>query len=144
VTHGICEDCSRTLLEGDGRTLREFLDSLEEPVIVVDAERVVVGVNEPARSRLGRRVGENQRLLAGELIECRFAGLPGGCGNTPQCPGCSIRSAIAETHRTGHGVERVATAQKTIRGEIRLVVSTEKMGDLVLMRIDEAEPTGGK
>jgi hypothetical protein len=142
VTHGICESCGKKLLNGGGRTLREFLESLDTPVVVVDREAVVVGVNSLARRVLGKDLEGDRKVLSGELIECTYASLPGGCGNTPHCPGCIVRSAIVDTQATGRGVEHVATEQKTIRGEIRLVISTEKLGDVVLLRIDRAEPTG--
>jgi hypothetical protein len=77
-------------------------------------------------------------------MECARARLPGGCGKTEHCKACAIRNTVMETHATGKAVEKREAYQLVItpRGEtkMRLLISTEKINQVVLLRIDEMAP----
>jgi hypothetical protein len=81
--------------------------------------------------------------MGGDVFECAYARLPGGCGRTAHCSGCTIRQTVMDTVRTGQGHLRApaylnrATPDGVQR--IPLTISTERVGDFVLLRIDAVE-----
>jgi PAS domain-containing protein len=143
ITHGICENCSTNLLFQMGVELGVFLDSLKLPVVVVDRGGTIVTANHQARTLLRKGLSEIAGYKGGDVFECAYARLPGGCGNTMHCSGCTIRRTVMETHGTGRGFLRVpATLNRNTPGDsekIKLLISTERIADVVLLRIDELE-----
>ena len=141
ITHGICEPCRRALFAQMGVPLRRFIDLLDVPVVVVGEDDDVRAANRLACELIGRDVSRIEGLKGGAVFECAYASLPGGCGNTVHCSGCAIRCSVTETFETGASLLRVpATLTQCAAGEeceIRLLISTEKAVDLVLLRIDE-------
>ena len=77
----------------------------------------------------------------GDVFECAYAKLPEGCGETNHCDGCSIRKTVMDTFQTGKS--HLKTPAYLFHGipdnndEIRFLISTEKVKDVVLLRIDE-------
>lgn len=143
-SHGICEACARTLLEDLGIPVAQFLSELGVPVLVVNDDVRVADANPAAVSFLG---GERETILGrlgGEVFECRNAHLPGGCGRTVHCSGCVLRQTVESTWETGRPHERVpATLEVTREGsasQIAFLVTTAKVGDRVLVRIDPPAP----
>ena len=122
--------------------LTHYLDTFEEPVIVVGASGNVNYANRPARTLLQKELPEIVGFQGGIVFECAFAKLPEGCGNTVHCDGCTIRKTVMDTYQSGESHLKV-TAGLT-RGsaeshlEIQCLISTEKVKDVVLLRIDKA------
>lgn len=143
ITHGICGNCNDNILFQTGVELEVFLDSLKQPVVVVDRDGNVVTGNEQSRTLLRKELPEIEGCRGGEVFECAYARLPEGCGNTIHCSGCTIRKTVMETHGTGRGFLRVpATLNRNTPQdpeEIKLLISTERIADLVLLRIDKIE-----
>jgi hypothetical protein len=143
ITHGICENCSTNLLFQMGVELRVFLDSLKLPVVVVNRRGTVVTANHQATTLLRKGLPEIEGYKGGEVFECAYARLPEGCGKTMHCSGCTIRKTVMETFGTGTSFLRVpATLNRNTLEEpekIKLLISTERHADLVLLRIDEVE-----
>jgi hypothetical protein len=79
------------------------------------------------------------------VIPCIYSRFPEGCGGTTQCVGCTIRRTVTRTRETGQAqidvpaFAFVASLAGPVRFELR--VSTEPLGHLVLVRVDEAGPT---
>lgn len=140
VSHSICEDCEKSFFDLNEIPLLDFLDSLNVPIVVVNAECSVECVNKHARKILQKEKPEVLGYKAGNVFECVYSGLPGGCGGTIHCSGCSIRNSITHTMRTGE--PRLHTPACLTQGtpednqEIKLLISTEKVADVVLLRID--------
>lgn len=148
VTHGICPSCSDHFFgEPDLPPLRRFLDRLEAPVLLVGPEGAVLTANEAARQLLGKSLPEIEGRRSGEVVECAWARLPGGCGRTEHCAACAIRIAVGETFATGVSRERLCAVEGTgasgDHGSSVLRISTERVGGAVLLRIDEMGPAGG-
>jgi len=143
ITHGICENCSTNLLFQMGVELRVFLDSLRLPVVVVNRVGTIVTANRQATTLLRKGLPEIEGYKGGEVFECAYARLPEGCGNTMHCSGCTIRRTVMETYGTGRSFLRVpATLNRNTPEDpekIKLLISTERIADLVLLRIDELE-----
>jgi len=144
----MCSECATFLRSNKpGRTLRDFLDSLPVPVLAVDDQAHVQIVNAAAEDLLGRPRPALEGHLGGDVMQCAYARLPGGCGQTAHCKACTIRRTVMATHETGR-TQVAVTARQTIQTPEgpearRVIVSTRKQGELVLLRLDEVGPDGG-
>jgi hypothetical protein len=148
ITHGICPECVEGMARATGPTLRDFLNRLDAPVVVMDRDCRVLGANTKALDLIGHPVDEIECVLCGPAIECAYSHLPQGCGNTEHCPACAIRQSIQQTHDTGEPLMRVPASDDIdtpdgIRRR-RMTLSTEKAADIVLLRIDEMTGPGEK
>ena len=143
ITHGICDDCKSNIRFQTGANLQSFLDSLKVPILVVDSEGVVKTANMKAQSVLGKDDVGIDGYRSGDVFECANARLPGGCGHTMHCSGCTIRRTVMETHSTGKAFFKVPaylnkrTPEALEPETICFLISTKKVGDMVLLRIDE-------
>jgi len=142
TSHGMCESCAFHLSAQMGVPLREYLDSLGVPVAVVDSDAAVLMASSAAEAALDR--GQPLTgLRAGDVFECRNALLPGGCGRTVHCSGCTLRQTVTDTFATGRSHVRVPAYLRRGRngGEevVALLVTTEKAGGMVLLRIDRLD-----
>lgn len=145
VLRGVCPQCSRLLsVDAAPMSLSDYLDQLDVPVLVMKDDVRVAGYNEAARALLGGQRGDLVGLLGGDALSCEFARLPGGCGKTEHCKGCAVRHAVTATQETGASMVKIPAyhRRRTPNGteEVRLLVSTERMGRFVLLRIDEVTP----
>ena len=140
VSHGICLPC---LADMTKESLQEFLDHLGVPVVAVDGDVVALGASKEACEVLGKDVSELRGKRSGDMIGCVESFKPGGCGAQEICRSCAIRGTVGETYRTGRPSAHVISEKHVMAGgapsEMRVAISTEKTGDVVLLRIDEAE-----
>jgi PAS domain-containing protein len=140
VSRGLCHECSRHLLALRGMPLLDYLDGLRAPVAVVDSDGVLRAANRQLCELVGKDLSSVRGNRGGDVFECAYAGLPGGCGRTSHCSGCTIRRAVTETLTTGVSRDRVpASLQEGSPGRARpieLLISTERVGNHVLLRID--------
>lgn len=143
VTHGICDDCAEAITARTRKGILEFLDELADPIFLVDGDARMISANAAAQLIVGKDRSEIEDHLGGEVFECTNADLPGGCGRTEHCKACAIRNSVMNTLATGKGVKR-APAYQTLKGDnggrrVRFEISTEKVGDAVLLRIDSVD-----
>jgi len=141
ISHGICARCVRDFFSTKTISLADFLDGLDAPVLVVDTDVVVLEANTRARAILGKDAPAVKGYRGGDVIECTFSKLPGGCGLQEHCmTGCVIRRSVGSTASTGIGVrEAISFHQvRTPMGiqERHFTISTEKVGEMVLLRIE--------
>jgi transcriptional regulator with PAS, ATPase and Fis domain len=143
ITHGICRNCRDNILFQLGVELELFLDSLDVPIVLVNREGTVVTVNNQAKTMLCKDLPEIEGYKGGEVFECAYARLPEGCGNTTHCSGCTIRRTVMQTYETGKSFLRVpATLNRNTPEDsekMNLLISTERLAELVLLRIDKLE-----
>jgi PAS domain-containing protein len=140
ISHGICDACSRSTHLQAGLELREYLNTLEAPVVAVDSDAVVKVANDKACGLFGKDVASVVGRTGGDVFECIHASEPGGCGGTVHCSACAIRKTVTDTFTSGKPSIRVPAFLKQgptgRQGEIALYISTEKVGDVVFLRID--------
>ncbi len=137
ISHGICESCLENMLFQMGVEFEHYLDSLGVPVIVVSDNAEIVTANRQACAQLGKSVHDMKDKLGGVVFECAYARLPEGCGKTVHCSACTVRRMVTDTFNTGNGHYKVpAILNHETEGEISLVISTEKAGNTVLLRVD--------
>jgi len=144
ITGGLCEECFRHLEARMGTPLMDYLDGLDVPVLATDDDVVVQAANKPLLELVGKGLSEVQGQRGGDVFECAYARLPGGCGRTVHCSGCAIRRAVTETFVTGksqRGVRAYLSRDNvTAMLQLGLVISTEKAFGVVLLRIDRIGP----
>ena len=140
ITHGICGPCHLRLLRANTETLRDFLDRLGVPVLLMEQEGRVLSANGPAQRLLGKALPDIEDRLGGEVLECIHASEPGGCGGTIHCKSCTIRLTVMDTYATGTCHAGVPAYQdiRDAAGDtrVRFLISTEKVGSYVMLRID--------
>jgi|APIni6443716594_1056825.scaffolds.fasta_scaffold13012_3 hypothetical protein len=141
ITYGICEECLNAYFGLRQVRFLDFIDSLDAPVVVIDENGVVSSANRKARVFLQKELPHIEGFKGGDVFECAYAKLPEGCGETNHCDGCSIRKTVMDTFQTGKS--HLKTPAYLFHGipenndEIRFLISTEKVKDVVLLRIDE-------
>lgn len=141
LTGVVCAPCKENFSLRSGRSLRGFLDRLGVPVVLMGADREVLDANTDARSLLGRDLPSVAGKRWGEMMECAHARIAGGCGQSVHCRSCAIRNAVRETGETGRSLFNVRayldTEVEAEKKTVCLLVSTEKAGSLVLLRVDD-------
>lgn len=147
TTHGICAPCARRLLAEAPIPLERYLDTLDAPVILVDQDVTASFANLAASAALGIPQDEIPNQKGGNVFTCQFARTPEGCGQSQHCSGCTIRRCVTMTHATGAPFVEVPLTLQQVAGDsardLRLSISTVKLGHLVLLRIDRlGEPSG--
>lgn len=141
ITHGICLTCVRQMMASEAKPLQSYLDQFSAPVFVLGEQVRIVTANAVGRAMLNRQPGEIDGALPGDVLDCRYASKPGGCGGTRHCRTCTIRNTVKDTLLTGRSNRRVEAYPDLhfITGEtkVKFLITTEKVGDAVLLRIDE-------
>jgi len=121
ATHGICTDCAEHFQKTwSVETLDEYLDTYDYPVIAVDAEERIVGINSPMTKICGRVRPSTIGYLCGDVLECSSARLAEGCGRTIHCPACAVRRAMKGALESGevreeHGIFQARGGQRHLR-----------------------------
>jgi len=141
VSHGICESCRDNIFFQGGARMQEYIDSLKLPVAVINEQGFVQTINTAARRFLQKETVPVEGLPGGVVFECEYARHPEGCGNTLHCSACAIRRCVIYTFDTGEPQHQVPATLRYcgkpgVPEEIIMYISTEKVGEVVLLRID--------
>lgn len=142
ASHGMCQDCEARMAERTGESLGEFLDRVDVPILLSGGDGSIVSANKQARELVDKDLPAIEGSKSGDVLECVHSKEPGGCGNTVHCRSCTIRLTVLDTYKTGkthHGVKAypdIETGSGVKR--MRFLISTQKVGNAVLLRIDEA------
>jgi len=141
VSHGMCRSCA-DLYERlwNGMPLSEYLDTLDQPVIVVNGDGCVMGANQKLAHVLGRERADLRGLMGGEAFACVHSLLPEGCGKTVHCRECTIRRTVEKVAKTGRPVEKVPAYLDTKDGRVNLRISVKAKGGLVRVIVEELKP----
>ena len=113
---------------------------LDAPVFLVDSDVNVLAANSLAIAAVGKPAAQVHGNICEDVIECVNTFLPEGCGKTPFCPDCTIRSSVNETFKTGTPItSRPAEVTHKVGDRAKnthLLVTTRKSGDVVLLRLE--------
>jgi len=138
----LCAACSELMVFQMGVPLQTFIDRLPAPIFVVNDNVEVQAANTLGLKLLNKESRAVLKKLGGIVFECAYARLPEGCGKTVHCSGCAIRRAVYQTFESGKSLSDVpATIHHSGQGEpqdIALLISTEKMGDVILLKVEKA------
>ena len=143
VSHGICLPCADQLFAAEAVPLQHLIDRLEIPVLVVDSDVTVSLINRRAQEVLGVSSGQAANRRGGEVFDCVYSHLPGGCGRTLHCAGCALRRAVTATSETGEPQVLVPASLKRSDPDdpasATLTITTFKRGDVVLVKLDKVD-----
>lgn len=128
VTHGVCSACRKNLIP-------VFLDTLEGPTLLIGDDARAKSANSLAREKVGKDLGGIEETLLGDVFGCRNAGLPGGCGKTPECSSCTIRNTIEDTFKNGTLHESVPAVLRKPTGDVPTTISTRRVKEGVLLML---------
>jgi len=148
VTGGICSSCTRKFsLSNDISTCREFIDTIDAPILVMQPEpRQVYTANKKALELFGKELSQMEGHRGGQVFDCLQSFTEAGCGKDINCEECKIKAAIVDTFNSGDSFQGVASPLEVKKNEktttYLLQISTEKTGDLALVRIDHYKQTG--
>jgi hypothetical protein len=143
IAHTLCGRCRESFVFQMGVPLQAFIDNLPAPIFLVDDDMNVKAANREASALLdatgGGMVPERP---AGVVFDCAYAQLPQGCGRNIHCSGCAIRRSVFHTWETGESLIDVPATLRFARPgealEAGLLVSTERMGDVIILRVERA------
>jgi len=141
ITHGICRSCKDYFFNDQNHTLDKFLNLLDAPILMINQHGEVLLASDQALQFLRKDQESVRGYKGGDVMECAYAKLPEGCGNTKHCMACTIRNNVMKTFDTGKSLSRVpAFLNRSDRHsihQVRFLISTEKVDKVVLLRIDE-------
>ena len=141
VSHGLCDACALHFKALAGIPIKEYIESIEAPVVTIAPNVTISALNEKARELLGKSIVEVQGEKGGDVFECEYARLPGGCGETIHCSGCTIRNTVTETLKTGKPMRNVPAIlnrySETGTERVELFITTEKIGGVVFLKVDQ-------
>lgn len=147
ISHGICSDCSRRLLQEIPINLLSYLNQLDIPLILVSQNITATFANQKASRVLGIHGQDLLQKSMGSILFCAHAQSPEGCGRTEHCSGCTIRRCLRITHETGAPFVdvpiRIQQFINQIPQEQHLNLSTVLVGDMVILRVDEVPSPEG-
>lgn len=140
VSHGVCPACAGHL-DGPwkGMPLPEHLETLPDPVVVVNGDARVIAANEKLANLFGRTRNHLRGLLVGEAFACVHSHLSRGCGRTKHCRACTLRGGVERVHETGKPLRHLAAQLHTRGGRVHLRLSVRKIKGLVKVVVEEAE-----
>jgi PAS domain-containing protein len=141
VSHGICRDCARKMFAEFTEPMQVFLNRFEIPILVIDAAENVITANSRAKKRAGLEDSDLKGMRCGDVLHCIHAIEPGGCGRTIHCQSCVIRNSVLHTFKTGEPLLQVPAypdlQQFDDNHEKMFLISTEKIGETVFLKIEE-------
>jgi hypothetical protein len=120
------------------------LEAIEAPVLLMQGNpRQVVTANKRALDLFRKELHEVEGRRGGRVFDCVHSFTEAGCGKDVNCEGCKIKDAIVDTFATGNPHRGISTSlqirQANGTNAYVLQVSTEKLGDLALVRIERYE-----
>ena len=124
------------------------LIAIEVPVLLMQGNpRQVVTANQRALDLFGKDLRQVEGHRGGQVFDCLHSFSAAGCGMDVNCEHCAIKGAIVDTFTTGARHDAVAATLPVMKagapGYRTLQVSTKKIGDLALVRIERYEETAG-
>lgn len=128
----------------ESRTLRELLDAIPSPAIVLNGNRQTLAANRALRRLLGIESGEILGDRPGELVGCVHAAEgPDGCGTGYHCRTCGAVEAILQCQASQAQVSRecrliTQSADGRAALDLRVTASVFRLdGDLFMLCVFE-------
>jgi hypothetical protein len=139
ITHGICEACLRQV-SGTPNS-RKWLEAIDAPILLMQGNpRQVVTANKKALELFGKELPEVEDRRGGQVFDCVHSFTEAGCGKDSNCENCKIKDAIVDTFTLDNPHNGISTSLQIKKADgtktYALQVSTQKVGDLALVRIE--------
>lgn len=146
VSNGSCPTCSEAIFKSNNiANIRDSIELIDDPVLVLQPEpRLVYTANNKAGRLFNKDISQMEGVRGGQVFDCIQSFTEAGCGKDLNCEKCTIKQAIVDTLNTGNSFEGLKSPLDVKRGDniisFILQISTEKVGDFALVRIDEYKP----
>ncbi len=142
ITGGICPDCIENIFDEQNNSIAAFLDSVDSPILLMQADpRQVRTANKKACKLFEKDLSEIEGRRGGQVFDCIHAYTEAGCGKDDNCENCKIKNSVVDTFTSGKSYDGVSTVLEIKMNDSKkpytLQVSTEKVGDFALIRIDQ-------
>jgi len=139
ITGEICPPCCQQLSAGADNSA--WLEAITAPVLLMQGKpRQVITANRRALALFGKELPEVAGHRGGQVFDCQHSFTEAGCGLDVNCADCKIKGAIVATFTTDTGHRAVSTTLPIHKNggtkPYRVQVSTQKIGDLALVRIE--------
>ena len=111
-----------------------------KPTLLMQPDpRLVVTANKSARELFNKELSEIEGKRGGQVFNCIHSFSEKGCGLDQNCEDCWIKGAVLDSFATGTPHDNVRTVLDIKKEDqtipYAMVVSTEKVGDFVLITI---------
>lgn len=140
VTHGICKVCA-TLLEYQEISPDEIISRFDGPIAIIDKDENIIAMNNKFSKIWKHPLSTRHTDKWGKVLQCVYADLPDGCGQTPHCSGCAIRIALDEIKTTNHDILNQNAFHYIRDGDnlkkILIRFSIKKVNEIVYLQIDQ-------
>lgn len=139
VTHSICPDCANNLDFQLGVSLTTYLNSLSMPVVALDGNDSLIGINRAAVALYRGKAVIEPVKWQDKIYECAHARLPHGCEKSVHCSGCAIRMITNATIASGESSINVpanlnhCSADTTEKAD--MLISAEKIERIIFLKI---------
>jgi len=142
VTYGICGACIFQVSGASNNS--ELLEAIDAPILLMQGTpRQVVAANRKALELFEKELHEVEGHRGGQVFDCIHSSTEAGCGKDSNCENCKIKDAIVDTFATARSRKGVSTSLQIKKANgtktYVLQVSTEKVGDLALVRVERYE-----
>ena len=120
------------------------MKSRQYPTLLMQAEpRLVVTANKRACELFDKDLIEIDGYRGGQVFDCIHSFTEAGCGLDENCEDCKIKNAVVDTFASGQSHTNVQTVLDIKKQEeiapYAMVISTEKVGEFVLINIIKYE-----
>lgn len=144
ITNGICSQCVESIFDQQDNSLTTFLDNIETPILLMQPDpRQVRTANKKACDLFEKELTQIEGYRGGQVFDCVHAFTETGCGKDINCEDCKIKNSVVETFTNGKSFNGVSAVLDIKKNDsimpYELQVSTEKVGDFALIRIDQYE-----
>ena len=139
ISSAICDSCASQVSEASDCTA--LIEAIDAPVLLMQGNpRQVITANRKALALFEKELHEVEGHRGGQVFDCVHSFTVAGCGKDANCENCKIRNAIVDTFISANPHSGVSTelSIKKAKGikTYALQVSTEKLGDLALIRVE--------
>jgi hypothetical protein len=144
VTDGICSQCIENIFNDQENLLTAFINNIDAPILLMQPDpRQVRTANKKACELFDKDLSQIEGHRGGQVFDCEHAFTEAGCGKDENCEDCKIKNSVVETFSNGKSFNGVSTVLDIKINNsfmpFTLQVSTEKIGNLALIKIDEYE-----
>lgn len=144
-SRGFCDECFSEILKNKQQLKEKILDNIGLPVVVIDSNVNVFSANNDLLKFIDKSLTEIAGQLGGDVFNCTYAKLPGGCGKTEFCEDCEIRDLVVKTLEEKQSKKENIHLTLDIKGKeikTKMNVSTRIIEGKVFLQINDVDFIG--
>lgn len=117
-----------------------MLNTILKPTLVLTANGRIYAINNEAQRILATSAENCEGKQFGDVLNCKYASLPKGCGQTMHCPECDVFHLVTLTQDANVSFYWTHAFLHRSTGDdkpVAMRLSTQPIIDYTLLRIDE-------